>query len=165
MTSINPRDHSRTSGRAEKKQRWLQAYIPHRLELLQSPAWQNAPRPLARLIERLEIEHLRHGGQNNGELFVAYSQFVAYGVSKKSICRTLRLGEELGLIEVVRTEGLIRGDLRPPNGYRLTFVPAKNRTAPSDEWRGVSKERAEALVAAYRTEEKRTLNTDQRAVA
>lgn len=165
MTNINPRDHSRTSGRAEKKQRWLGAFIAHRLEMLQSPAWQKAPRPLAKLIERLEIEHLRHGGKNNGELYVSYAQFAAYGISKRVIFRTLQLGEDLGLIEVIRGEGIIRGDIRPENAYRLTFVPAKNRNSPTDEWKQISKERANELVAFYRADEKQATNTERRAVA
>ncbi|AEG51908.1 MULTISPECIES: hypothetical protein [Sinorhizobium] len=165
MTNINLRDHSRTSGRVEKKQRWLTAFIAHRLEMLLSPAWQNAPRPLAKLIERLEIEHLRHGGQNNGELYVSYAQFAAYGISKRAICRTLKLGEDLGLIEVVRGEGIIRGDIRPENAYRLTFVPAKNRKSPTDEWKQISKERAKDLVTAYRADERQATNTTRRAAA
>lgn len=123
-----------------------------RLELLLSPSWQHCPRPLARVIERLCIEHLRHGGQNNGELFVAYTQFQAYGVSKKSILRTLELGEKLGLIQVMREDGVIKGDIRPANGYRLTFVPEKGKPNPTDEWKTVTKPQAEKLIEEYRIE-------------
>ncbi len=142
------------------------AFIPRRLEMLLSPSWQNAPRPLLRLIERLEIEHLRHGGQNNGELYVSYTQFVDYGVSKKSVRSTLKLGEDLGLLEVIREEGIVRGDIRPDNCYRLTYVPAKGKQNPSDEWKGLTDERAKALVETYRLSEAQAVKaTKKRAAA
>jgi hypothetical protein len=144
---------------ANRKQRWLGAFVPHRLEMLISPAWQQAPRPLRRLIERLEIEHLRHGGFNNGELYVSYNQFVAFGLSKKSIRPTLDLGQALGLIEVIQDVDVIPGDrksdLRPENKYRLTYVPAKGKQSPTDEWKAISADRAERLLNRFRQSEEK----------
>ena len=120
-----------------KRRAWLTCFVGHRLEMLISAAWQEMPRPLARMIERLEIEHLRHGGFNNGQLYVSYGQFVQYGVSRRMIARTAALGEALGLIEVIRDPDRISGDLRAPNAYRLTFLPAAGKKAPTDEWRSV----------------------------
>ena len=103
--------------------KWLNcAWVPHRLELVLSPAWRLAPVPLRRLIERLEIEHMRHGGRLNGHLYVAYVQFVAAGVSRRRIGAVLVLGQQLGLIETIRS-GEPNGDLRAPNSYRLTYLP------------------------------------------
>lgn len=133
-----------------KKQRWLTTWVPHRLEMLLSPAWQAVPRPLHKLIERLEIEHLRHGGFENGHLFVSYQQFVDYGISKRSIRPTLALGEALKLIKVDRVEEVGGGNLRPPNRYGLTFTPLKGKREPGDEWRQVSKQQAETALEAYR---------------
>jgi hypothetical protein len=129
--------------------KWLESFIPHRLEMLQSPPWRQVPKPLGRIIERIEIEHLRHGGKNNGELFVSYGQLVDAGVSRKSVLPALRLGEALGLIEVIRPEDA-RRDIRSPNGYRLTYVPAKGKKLPTDEWKSVSKERVAILVDEFR---------------
>ncbi|WP_074061081.1 hypothetical protein [Rhizobium etli] len=166
MAELNLRDKSRTAGRSgEKKRKWMDSFIPRRLEMLISPAWQRAPRPLLRLIERLEIEHLRHGGQNNGELYVSYPQFVAYGMSKKSIRSTLKLGEELGLLQVIREERIIQGDIRPANCYRLTYVPAKGKQNPTDEWKCVTEERAIALVGTYRVLEAKAVKAERRAAA
>ena len=61
------------------KQRWLNCWIANRLEMLISPAWQHVPRPLRRMLERLEIEHLRHGG-----LKTAISTF-----RSRSLCRAV----------------------------------------------------------------------------
>lgn len=136
-----------------KKRAWLTAFVPHRLELLLSPAWRLAPRPLRNLLERLEIEHLRHGGFKNGELYVGYSAFVEHGISRRSIKPVLTLGKSLGLLEVIYTE-VSSGDVRPPNAYRLTYVPAKGKSGPSDEWKTVTADRAKSLVDGFKAVEK-----------
>jgi len=129
------------------KQRWLNSWIPHRLEMLISPAWQHAPRPLRRILERLEIEHLRHGGLKNGELYVAFSQFVRCGVSKKAIAPMHRIGEALGLLEVVQHPEASAGVIRPPNSYRLTYLPV-GKASPTDEWKRItSRQQVEAIIA------------------
>lgn len=108
-------------------------WIAHRLVLLVSPAWHGRPAPLRTVLERLEIEHLRHGGRENGHLFVSYDQFVKHGVSRKAVRPAIRLGERLGLLAIVQGEEPI-GNIRAPNRYRLTYVPEKRRRAPTDEW-------------------------------
>ncbi len=122
-------------------------WVPHRLRLLISPAWRHRPKPLARILERLEIEHLKHGGAENGYLVVTYAQFIAHGVSRKAIRGALSAGVALGLLEVIQTVEWI-GELRPPNQYRITYLPAKDRRAPTDEWASVSEEAAKSAVRA-----------------
>lgn len=146
------------------KRKWLTSWIPHRLELLLSPAWRHAPRPLKNILERLEIEHLRHGGTRNGELYVAYQQIVEHGVSRRSIRAALALGQKLGLIEVFQEEES-RRDIRPPNRFRLTYVPARGKSAPTDEWKGVSEDRARALVAAFKADDGAAAKAERRKVA
>ena len=133
--------------------------------MLLSAAWQHSPRPLKRILERLEIEHLRHGAQNNGELFVSFGQLVAYGLSRRSIRPTLQLGEALGLLQVTRPHENF-SDIRPPNAYRLTYVEAKGSSgAPSDEWKSVSVETALSLVARFKSEEKAAATATRKAAA
>ena len=133
--------------------------------MMLSPAWQHAPRPLRRILERLEIEHLRHGAQNNGELFVSFGQFVEYGVSRRSIRPTLELGEALGLLQVTRPHENI-SDIRPPNAYRLTYVEAKgSAAAPTDEWKSVNIERTLSLIGRFKSEEKAAATATRKAAA
>ncbi|MER8902252.1 hypothetical protein NKK52_07125 [Mesorhizobium sp. C277A] len=132
-----------------KKRLWLKAWVPHRLEMLISPAWTHAPQPLRRILERLEVEHLRHGGQHNGYLHVAFSQFVLAGVSKRTIRPSIDLGQALGLLECVPDDEPA-GDIRGPNRYRLTYVPAKGQPFPTDEWKRVTQERAEKILKQFR---------------
>lgn len=130
--------------------KWLTSFVPHRLEMLKSHAWQSMPGPLAKLIERLEIEHLSHGGQENGHLFVPFSQFEMYGISRRRIRALLDLGEGLGLIEVRRDPSASTWDVRPPNAYRLTYLVEKGKKAPTDEWRLVTAELADAHLSRFR---------------
>ena len=112
-----------------RRTKWLDtAFVPHRMEMLRSPPWKAMPSPLRRILDRLELEHMRHGGTSNGHLFVSFKQFVAEGVSRRNIVALLHLGEALGLIEVIR-EQEARGDIRASNQYRLTYVP--KRGSPS----------------------------------
>jgi len=130
---MSPRNPSRRGWMNEDGGGW----VAHRLSLLTSPAWQRRPRPLVKIMDRLEIEHLRHAGNENGNLCVSYDQFVAFGVSRKAIKPALELGEALGLLEIVRVENW-EGSHRPPNLFRLCYLPAKGKKAPTDEWRSHS---------------------------
>ena len=123
-------------------------WVAHRLKLMVSPAWRHRPIPLAKILERIEIEHMRHGGKENGHLVVSYDQLVRNGVSRRTIRSALALGVSLGLLEV-KQSGEWAGDVRSPNIYRLTYLPEKNRRAPTDEWEGIDNERARALIGAY----------------
>ena len=148
-----------------RKRKWLNCFLPHRLELLISPAWRSAPRPLRNILERLEIEHLRHGGFNNGELFVSYLQFVEFGLSKRSIKPALELGQRLGLLEVIQETENHLSDIRGANSYRLTYVPAKGKAAPTDEWKLTTEERARFLLDAYKFEDKAGASAKKRGAA
>ena len=117
--------------------------------MLQSAAWRHRPIPLARILERLEVEHMRHAGTSNGRLYVSYGQFVECSVSRKVIASILSLGERLGLLEVIRPSGKYGGTIRNPHAYRLTYLPS-NGKPPSDEWKAISEAEAGALVASYR---------------
>jgi hypothetical protein len=137
---------------AGRKQRWLNtAWVPHRLELIVSPAWQVIPRPLQRVIERLEIEHMRHGGFENGQLFVSYEQFVKYGVSRRVIRPVLELGEALKLVVIAKTDEIGASNVRPPNAYGLTYLPIKGRSQPGDDWKRVSEQQAAKALEIYKT--------------
>ncbi|TGS95278.1 hypothetical protein EN814_16385 [Mesorhizobium sp. M2D.F.Ca.ET.171.01.1.1] len=136
-----------------KPRSWLKSWLPHRLELYLSPAWsESRVGPLRAMLERLEIEHLRHGGYNNGELYVSYTQFVDFGISRKSVRPTQQLAVDLGLLEVMHTQG--DGVIKGSNAYRLTYVPAKGKDTPTDEWKTVSKEKAQRLVAEFRAKDR-----------
>lgn len=136
------------------RQSWLgegqtEGWVPQRLELKVSPAWRHRPAPLMRLLERIEIEHLRHAGTENGNLIVTYDQFVEHRVSRRAIRPLLELAETLGLLEV-RQSGEWVNDIRAPNCYRLTYLPENGgRRAPTDEWVNTTDDAARIAVARF----------------
>jgi len=137
-----------------RRSKWLEcAWVAHRLELVQSPSWRLAPVPLRRLIDRLEIEHMRHAGQLNGQLFVSFGQLELAGISRRSILGVLQLGAELGLVETIRQANPL-GDIRSPNSYRLAYLPAKGKSSPTDEWKLVGEGQVVAAIDTFRQKER-----------
>jgi len=108
-------------------------FVPHTRDLIESPAMRVLSGAGLKVLQRIELEHLRHGGRDNGRLVVPYEDFIAYGIRHfRTVSRGLREAEALGLIEIRRGRGG-HGHARP-NLYRLTYLPAGN-IGPTDEWR------------------------------
>jgi hypothetical protein len=110
------------------------AYVKHRRELLESPAWRALTLAAIRVIERLEIELMRHAGKNNGNLIVTYDQFVQHGIRRKSIAPAIQLLVDVRLLEITQRGWRSAGQHRPAH-YRLTFLPTAGAPA-TDEWKG-----------------------------
>lgn len=118
------------------------SWIWHTLELIDSPAWRTRSINCRRLIEFLEIEHLRHGGVDNGFLLAPYSQLALFGIGRRFIHGAIREAEQLGLIEVKRggRKGTV---LTEVSRYRLTYQWTRTKQdgglwdwhEPTDEWR------------------------------
>jgi DNA-binding PadR family transcriptional regulator len=98
-------------------------FMPRTFELLESPVWQALSFVAWRVLHRIEMEYGRHGGQpnENGRLAVTYDDFMAVGISEKSIPPALRELEALGLIECTEHGGGGKSLARKPNRYRLTY--------------------------------------------
>jgi hypothetical protein len=60
-------------------------YVHHLADLIRSPAWQVLSLPARRLLDRIEIEYLRHDGQDNGQLAVTFNDFVNYGIHRHHV--------------------------------------------------------------------------------
>lgn len=90
-----------------------------------------------RILDRLMLEHMAHGGAENGRLRVSHRQFIKFGVTKNRVATSIRSLQEWGLIcvTVAETDGTIRGYYM----YRLTFLPADYQK-PTNEWRTIRNE-------------------------
>lgn len=144
------------------------AYVPHRLEMLQSPAWQAAPRPMKEWLEVLEIEHMRHKGCANGQLFKSYTQFIAAGFNRNTVSMMSKLSEALGFVRINRTTGTSKGDLRDACAYTLTYLPSGpgRDVAPTDDWKRLKTiDQAERVIADMRTKGKKAASSRQRKAA
>ena len=62
----------------------------HTIEMIKSPAWSVLSLSARRVLDRLEIEHAHHGGNDNGRLPVTYDDFECYGIHRHSIAAAIR---------------------------------------------------------------------------
>ena len=116
----------------------LKNFIAHSRELRESPAWRALPDNARRLLDRLELEHMLHGGAENGRLPVTYSDFEEAGLRRKSISLAIRQCVALGFLEITRRGGRSIAHVRPPSLYRLTYVHGRGGGGtPTDEWRKI----------------------------
>jgi hypothetical protein len=98
-------------------------------ELITSDAWHSARMNVRRFIDFLSLEHMRHGGQENGKLKAPYTQLEAYGVGARYLADTIREAETLGLVDCHR------GGRRVATIYTLTWLPMHDGSPPSNRWR------------------------------
>jgi hypothetical protein len=119
------------------------------IKMLQSPAMRVLSLTGRRILDRVEIEHAKHGGNDNGKLPITYNDLIEFGIHDHAIGPGLREIEALGFVEIKRG---IAGSAthRKPNLFRLTYRPADGKPE-TDEWARVSSiEQAEKLVRQAR---------------
>jgi hypothetical protein len=102
------------------------AFIAHPRQLLESLSMRVLSLAERRALDRIEFEHMAHGGAENGKLPVTYADFEKWGVRRDSIAGAIRALAALGLIEITRHGYAGAADKREPNLYRLTYISAWN---------------------------------------
>jgi hypothetical protein len=65
-------------------------FVPHTIEMLESPAWGVLSQSARRILDRIEIEHMRHGAVENGRLPVTFDDFANFGVERQAISPAIR---------------------------------------------------------------------------
>ena len=110
-------------------------FIKHRLAMRESPAWRHLPDNARRVLDRIEVEHLRHGGAENGKLVVTYADLQHAGIRRASIFRAIQECAALGFLVVIEKGG-IKGNHTWSSRYRLTYAaPKKGKPpTPTDDW-------------------------------
>jgi hypothetical protein len=113
-------------------------FVPHTIEMLESPAWSVLSQSARRILDRIEIEHMRHGAVENGRLPVTFDDFTNYGVERHAISPAIRELEALGLIEITQRGRAGNADFRQPNIFRLTYLHKYQSGQPAThEWRRI----------------------------
>jgi hypothetical protein len=136
-----------------------ESWISYSRSMLESPALRVLSQAAIRVMHRIEIEHMHHGGAENGRLVVTYDQFEEYGVYCHAISPALRELVVLGFLEVTEKGCGGNENHRRANRFRLTYVNMKSREQPTHEWRHIATiDEAERLVRQARG------NRDQRAI-
>jgi hypothetical protein len=119
-------------------------------DILESSAYQTLSLNGHKVIARLALEHMAHGGGRNGQLRVTYSDFERFGIRRRSIRSALAEVEVLGFVfrtqDGKRAWGEFGGSAAE---YRLTWLPASDGTKATNEWhRHTTPQGASEAVAA-----------------
>lgn len=77
-------------------------------------------------LTRLEVEHMDHGGAENGKLPTTYQQFEEWGIHPRFVASALRELQGLGIVEITRHGYAGAADKRSPSLYRLTYLTARD---------------------------------------
>ncbi len=122
------------------------------LDLMESEAFRALSPNSLRLLMRLVIEHVHHGGIENGLLVATHDQLRDYGLTASSIRESIDECVAYGLIRV-KQGGRWAGTNRP-NRYRLTWIGWIDDDGfaqyPTNEWKGVTAD----FITAWRAERK-----------
>jgi hypothetical protein len=120
-------------------------FVPHRIDLIESPAWRVLSLSARRVLDRIEIEMCHHGGhRENGKLPVTFDDFVRHAVRRNSVASAIREAVALGLVVVSEQGRGGNAEFRSPNKYRLTYIcteaanpAAKYPDPPTDDWKRI----------------------------
>jgi len=98
-------------------------------ELRASDAWRSAGINARRFVDFLLIEHMNHGGRENGRLKAPHRQLEAFGIPARYIADAIREAEELGLVDCQR------GGMRVATTYSITWLPSHDGAPATNCWR------------------------------
>src|SRR5262249_21932178 len=118
--------------------------------MIRSPAWSELSLSARRVLDRIEIEHADHGGNENGRLPVTYDDFELYGIHRHAIAPAIRETVALGFAEITERGRAGNAEFRSPHKFRLTYLRV-GRAPTTDEWQRIkTAEEAQARAKAAR---------------
>jgi hypothetical protein len=103
--------------------------------MLESEAWCSLSRGAFRVVCRVILEHLAHGGTFNGNLPVTYADFVKYGCRRESLKEDIAEAAACGLIVVTQKGRASIGPDRWPSKYALGWLPRFDGAPPANRWK------------------------------
>lgn len=126
-------------------------FSPRRIDMLSSPAWRALSLSAHRVIDRITIELMHHGGADNGRLPVTYDDFEEYGIHRHSIAPAIREAAALGFVQITVEGRAGNAEWRRPHLFRLTFARSdKDRNDGTHEWKNISEQDAPLIAAVAR---------------
>ena len=121
--------------------------------LMESPAWRSLSPNGRKVMDRVLIEHMSHGGSENGNLIVTHSDFAGYGVTRRLITQAINEVEFLGLA-IPKRGGRWHGTNHATK-FRITWMCDRTGAPATNEWKGRTLEQ----IASWRAEVKRQNET------
>ena len=132
------------------------AFVAHSLEMRTSPAWRHLPDDARRLLDQLEVEHMAHGGAQNGRLICTYADFHRGGLRRSSISLAIRQAVALGFLKVANSGQRSVAQFRNASWYTLTYLHGRGQSPnPTDDWRRIKTEEAAQSMLAEARDAKR----------
>jgi len=107
-------------------------------DLIESPSWCLRSINTVRFIDFLLVDHMNHGGNENGALMATYDQLVIWGLTRSEIRYAIDEAEFLGLLQCGR--GGRWAGTNQPSIFRLTFLHDRENYPPTNEWKHKSEE-------------------------
>jgi hypothetical protein len=135
---VNKKGRSTGQLKTNKRTKILGQLVPHLRDLLESPVWQVLSLSARRVLDRIELEHMDHGGGENGRLPVTFEDFERYGIRRNSISPAIQQCAALGLVEITQVGRAGNSEFRQPNKFRLTYLTAMGRDPATHEWRRIT---------------------------
>lgn len=131
-------------GRA-KRWKFEEAFVGEPMSLLESPGYQALNFPAFKILAFLKLEHVRHGGVENGRLMAPHRQLQALGISPRKIKPALAMLEAFGIVRC--TSGGERLGGRPNAAtYALTWLPTCDGSLPTEGFKSVTKADVQELL-------------------
>ena len=138
------------------KLRFAGSWVSHRLTMKESAAWRALPDNARRLLDRLELEHMRHGGSQNGALVCTYDHCAEAGIRRASVALAIRQAVALGFLQITQAGYRTAAEFRAPNLFRLTYVYGRVRNPePTDEWEAIETDEQATRALAQVTDRRR----------
>src|SRR3954470_9417010 len=126
-----------------------EAFAKLPLTLLESTAWRSLSIHSRRFLDFLLLEHMRHGGKENGRLLAPRRQLIAFGVHPAFISGAIQEAERVGLVDCKHGIG------RAPSLYSITWLSRGPGEPPTDRWKHCDAAAAELLAARKQAKTRR----------
>jgi hypothetical protein len=111
-------------------------------ELLESSAYRSLSGNACHALARIACEHMNHAGLDNGRLKVTYNDFVAYGIRRNAIKRTIGELVASGFVAIAKQGRLRYGeDSGTATEFRLTWLPVGTEAdfqPATNQWKNFS---------------------------
>jgi hypothetical protein len=124
-------------GRTRRRNKIATQFAWQSIDALDSPAYRALSLSGHRVLARIQIEHARHGGKENGKLPVTFKDFEEYGIHRHAIAPAIREAEALGFIRITQLGRAGNGEFRLPNKFALTHLPSDGQVDATNDWRRI----------------------------
>lgn len=129
-----------------KRHKFEEGFVAEPRSLLESPGYGALSFPAHKVLHFLKLEHVRHGGKENGLLLAPHRQLQTVArISPKNIKTALEMLQAFGLVRLTSSGERLGGR---PNAatYALTWLPTCDGLMPTEDYKKVSAERVEAIL-------------------